>query len=656
MKILGVNLKTCIKVLSKNLIFLFLASLVMLPANAALQAVGPINPANGFPLWYRDNNLMPLSLCNANVTTGLADPLCVLPPIENLGPGGAVSFDPALPIVFPTNFPSESFYFIADSTMFVGPNGTGKAVIRFALEGAFSTLIPAGAPAAGNQIAFLRINLKKMSGLVPNSNYTITHPYGTFTVTTDALGNTVRGPAGQAFREEDIGGCLAPGFPCLFDVILPATATNIGPFLQWDPAAPPAAPVGYIGDAVTPHAVIGSPAGNNFFRIDGPDAGGPGINFKQTNLWTVAGKKADVLPPTIVSATANPAVINAGVGTSTLMVTATDDLGISQVTVDLNPVGMLAGTSTLSGAQEVPPNNSTATGSGTFVIDTSSNNLNFNITFSGLTETVSHIHGPALRGQTAPVMFPLPPGIKKVGVWNYPEENETDIILGRTYFNIHSTVFPSGEIRGQIELAGVSHMNLVSGNSTNGVWQLAVSPTLNGTFILPVRVTDGGGNTAVSSITLTVSNLPTIKATPSFVRVGNLTDVTISVTQAGAPVSNATVTLSGAAAGSNLTDAAGNAIFSVNATAPGIITVTVNSITFASPAIITITASATGAGDVNTDGAIDIVDALFIAQHTVGLRTLTAPQIAAADVNLDGRADIVDALFIAQFTVGLRVL
>jgi hypothetical protein len=57
-------------------------------------------------------------------------------------------------------------------------------------------------------------------------------------------------------------------------------------------------------------------------------------------------------------------------------------------------------------------------------------------------------------------------------------------------------------------------------------------------------------------------------------------------------------------------------------------------------------------GDANGDGQVDIVDALFIAQHTVDLRP-TLPCPAQADVR-EGGIDIVDALFIAQFTVGSR--
>ncbi len=61
-------------------------------------------------------------------------------------------------------------------------------------------------------------------------------------------------------------------------------------------------------------------------------------------------------------------------------------------------------------------------------------------------------------------------------------------------------------------------------------------------------------------------------------------------------------------------------------------------------------------GDVNDDNQVTVVDALFVAQYTVGLRTLTSQQLAVADVNGDGQVNVVDALFIAQYTVGLRQL
>ena len=40
------------------------------------------------------------------------------------------------------------------------------------------------------------------------------------------------------------------------------------------------------------HAITGSDLNTNFFRIDGPDIGGPGINTIQTNLFTLQGRVA----------------------------------------------------------------------------------------------------------------------------------------------------------------------------------------------------------------------------------------------------------------------------------------------------------------------------------------------------------------------------
>lgn len=59
-----------------------------------------------------------------------------------------------------------------------------------------------------------------------------------------------------------------------------------------------------------------------------------------------------------------------------------------------------------------------------------------------------------------------------------------------------------------------------------------------------------------------------------------------------------------------------------------------------------------GLGDVNHDDIINIIDALMIAQHYVGL----TPQnfdVSVADTNCDGSVTIIDALVVAQYYVGL---
>lgn len=120
-----------------------------------------------------------------------------------------------------------------------------------------------------------------------------------------------------------------------------------------------------------------------------------------------------------------------------------------QILIDGTPQTEFA--AKVDSAQEVPPNGSTGTGTGSFTIDTVLNTLSFNVTFSGLssTETDAHIHaGPP--GVSGSIIFVLPLGSPKMGVWNYPEAQEANILNGDTYVNIHTVNFGGGEIRGQI--------------------------------------------------------------------------------------------------------------------------------------------------------------------------------------------------------------
>lgn len=125
---------------------------------------------------------------------------------------------------------------------------------------------------------------------------------------------------------------------------------------------------------------------------------------------------------------------------------------VAFTTGDSPRAALLSYQATLSGAQEVPPNGSPATGSATITIDDVLNTLTYNITFSGLlgAETGAHIHGFAPAGVNAGAIHPLPAGSPKIGVWNYAQADEADIIAGLTYINIHSTLYAGGEIRGQI--------------------------------------------------------------------------------------------------------------------------------------------------------------------------------------------------------------
>jgi hypothetical protein len=106
---------------------------------------------------------------------------------------------------------------------------------------------------------------------------------------------------------------------------------------------------------------------------------------------------------------------------------------------------------TLNGAQEVPPTTSTATGLGCYSFDPSTNIISYNITFSGLVgaETAAHFHTGA-PGIAGPVIVALPLGSPKVGTAALTPAQVALLLAGNVYTNIHSTVFPGGEIRGQM--------------------------------------------------------------------------------------------------------------------------------------------------------------------------------------------------------------
>jgi len=105
----------------------------------------------------------------------------------------------------------------------------------------------------------------------------------------------------------------------------------------------------------------------------------------------------------------------------------------------------------LNGAQEVPPTNSTATGTATLILTTEETNALVALNFSGLSsaQTAAHIHGPAPPGTNAPVLFPLPDGqVTDFQIALTPTQVQ-DLKAGSFYINVHSNNFPNGEIRGQ---------------------------------------------------------------------------------------------------------------------------------------------------------------------------------------------------------------
>jgi hypothetical protein len=136
-------------------------------------------------------------------------------------------------------------------------------------------------------------------------------------------------------------------------------------------------------------------------------------------------------------------------------------------------------TVTMSGPAENPPVDSPGTGFGTITLDTDANRLSFDLSFTGLrgTTMMAHIHccvaPPGVIGvaTTLPSLPGFPLGVT-FGSYiasldtNDPSTWNPDFVLangglegaearladgmraGQAYFNIHTSAFPAGEIRG----------------------------------------------------------------------------------------------------------------------------------------------------------------------------------------------------------------
>jgi hypothetical protein len=138
----------------------------------------------------------------------------------------------------------------------------------------------------------------------------------------------------------------------------------------------------------------------------------------------------------------------------------------------------------LVGTNEVPANPSFGTGIGIITLDNVAQTLQVDITFSGLTgtTTASHIHCCAPVGSNGgvatqvPTFIGFPTGVTSGSYFHIFDltqastynpafvtdhggtvaSAESDFLAGlasgQTYLNIHTSAFPGGEIRGQINL------------------------------------------------------------------------------------------------------------------------------------------------------------------------------------------------------------
>ena len=114
----------------------------------------------------------------------------------------------------------------------------------------------------------------------------------------------------------------------------------------------------------------------------------------------------------------------------------------------------------LNSGQEIqdPKPDSNALGNALMTFQKSTGLLSYSISFTPLagTEIAAHFHAPASAGVNASVLFFITPGPSPVGspktgcVGPLSKQEQKDLRNGLFYINIHSDVFPAGEIRGQV--------------------------------------------------------------------------------------------------------------------------------------------------------------------------------------------------------------
>ena len=113
----------------------------------------------------------------------------------------------------------------------------------------------------------------------------------------------------------------------------------------------------------------------------------------------------------------------------------------------------------LTGAEQVPPVQTSGSGAADLTYDPSTRVLTWNITYSGLSgpATMAHIHGPGAAGKNAGVEIWLSKRGSEAtspitGRATLTAAQARQLMAGEMYVNVHTQAHPDGEIRGQMML------------------------------------------------------------------------------------------------------------------------------------------------------------------------------------------------------------
>ncbi len=154
---------------------------------------------------------------------------------------------------------------------------------------------------------------------------------------------------------------------------------------------------------------------------------------------------------------------------------------------------------TLNGAQQVPSNSSTATGTAVVTYDDTKEEMTYTVTHTiPVGEvTMAHVHAGA-KGVSGDVVFTLQSSDKMATFTGNQTLNKgkevPDFLAGNFYFNIHTKTFGGGEIRGQIVLDTAPDGGAPADGGADG-GSLEVDPQNDSGVEVITTPADGGSGT-----------------------------------------------------------------------------------------------------------------------------------------------------------------
>jgi hypothetical protein len=266
-------------------------------------------------------------------------------------------------------------------------------------------------------------------------------------------------------------------FSLLFALVLPARAT-IFPFHNSYSGAQEAPPnastakgtiVGTYNDVTNTISFTiifsGLSANTTAAHFHGPAPMGVSIGVAIGHAGFPAGVTSGTYSATNILTEVQEAQLKAGLWYSNIHTVGPLAAGEIRAQIQLGDPSVISPfINTYNGAQEVPPNNSPATGMIIGSYNHASNTISYSIIFSGLTANTiaAHFHGPAAVGAGAGVAIGhagFPTGVTQ-GFYTasnvLSDVQEMQLLSGLWYSNIHSAgPFSAGEIRAQILLTDI---------------------------------------------------------------------------------------------------------------------------------------------------------------------------------------------------------